>query len=104
MTTASDRQSVKRPRTSSSLLEITQKYDELWFDDGSIVLAVVDNGTRHIFKVHKSLLAKHSPVFRDMFTLPCPTSDETYEGLPVVAMPDSFRDLCDLLRVLYDPS
>ncbi len=37
--------------------------DEVWYADGNIVLAT----EKHLYRVHKSILAKYSTVFADMF-------------------------------------
>ncbi len=47
----------------------TKKRDnELWFEDRTVILVARDVE----FRVYKGLLADHSPVFRDMFSLPQP--------------------------------
>ena len=56
------------------------------------------------FRVHSFMLAHHSPIFSDMFALPSPSIADTYEGAPLVDMPDKAEDLADLLKVLYDPT
>lgn len=73
--------------------------------------------TRVIFRVHKSILSMHSPVFQGMFALPEVASgsgiagtsnlpgslDETYEGAPVVELSDTEEQVVKLLGVFYDP-
>lgn len=75
--------------------------------DGNIVIAAVETSetktVTHAFRVHQSLLSKHSTVFRDMFTLPQSLDVEQYEGVPVVKLPDRYRDVKGLLRMFYDP-
>ncbi|TDL26492.1 hypothetical protein BD410DRAFT_836375 [Rickenella mellea] len=81
----------------------------LWFKDGSVVIAASVDTSRHLFKVHTSVLSTHSHVFRDLFTLPqplagCQTEDmDTYDGLPLVIFPDAPDDIRDLLVALYYP-
>ncbi|KZT07954.1 uncharacterized protein LAESUDRAFT_698022 [Laetiporus sulphureus 93-53] len=70
---------------------------EFWFIDGSIVL--VASGVA--FRVYKGLLAHHSDVFRDMFTVPLPEDEESIDGCPVVHLCDSSEDLRHLLRVIF---
>lgn len=73
-----------------------------------------------MFRVHKSVLSMHSPVFNDMFTLPDTCSElvgrqaegvngtsgsvnETYEGVPVVELPDTVEQVEQLLSIFYNP-
>ena len=72
----------------------------LWFYDGSVVLKADDT----LFRVYSGLLAQLSPVFRDMFAFPqpCAGDDETYEGCPVVHMPDAADELQPFLRAMHD--
>ncbi|KAI9453282.1 hypothetical protein F5148DRAFT_482270 [Russula earlei] len=53
------------------------------------------------FKVHKSVLATSSPFFRDMFSLPQPSSDELVDGLPVVHLSEDEVVLNSLISMLY---
>lgn len=85
------------------------RHPDLWFSDGSVVL----KSDNIMFRVHMSVLSRHSVFFRDMFTLPQPipaasssnsnhSQDETVEGCPVVLLQDSADDLTSLLVALYD--
>ncbi|RDB26512.1 hypothetical protein Hypma_005667 [Hypsizygus marmoreus] len=81
------------------------RHSEFWLYDGSIVLAV--QGT--LFRVHQTILANHSEVFSDLFSLPQPKKDdndeeERIEGCQVVYLPDNAEDFVDLLRAIYHPS
>jgi len=65
-------------------------------EDGNTVL----QAEKILFKVHRSVLKAHSPVFEDMFHFP-PNADEI-EGCPVVQMMhDRAEDVEAMLRVLY---
>lgn len=110
----------KRRRISSSSSESTDGEDSLWnlqpkphktlwFKDGSIVLAT----DSHLYRVHKSVLAKYSSVFEDMFEFPAggrggagdaAYADESeWDGLPLVKMVgDSDESVYHLLMTLYD--
>ncbi|EIW56922.1 uncharacterized protein TRAVEDRAFT_81124, partial [Trametes versicolor FP-101664 SS1] len=74
---------------------------EFWYSDGNIILVARDVE----FRVYKGLLADHSLVFRDMFSLPQPhaTSSSTAAlaevPCPVVHLSDSPEDLRHVLRV-----
>ncbi|KAH9925681.1 uncharacterized protein BXZ73DRAFT_49935, partial [Epithele typhae] len=81
---------------------------EIWFEDGTLVLVVEDTS----FRVYKGLLTLHSPVFRDMFSFPPPSSDNISSHTPlmdgdpmhcaVVHLPDSVRDWRYVLRFLFN--
>lgn len=77
---------------------------------------------RTLFRVHKGILAKHSPVFEGMFTLPDPAEstnaarsrvgfgydahghlNKEYEGAPVVELSDTMEQVEQLIGALYDP-
>lgn len=73
---------------------------EFRYDDDSIILIARDVE----FRVYKGLLADHSPVFKDMFSLPQPpitasfSSTHTDLPCPVVHLSDSPEDLRHVLR------
>ncbi|KAF8578662.1 hypothetical protein K439DRAFT_1416998 [Ramaria rubella] len=69
------------------------------FDDGNIVL-VAEGLT---FRVHRSQMARHSPVFQDIFALPTTsaTKDICDECL-MVTLSDKADDITKLPRILYD--
>lgn len=95
-------------------------YPDLWFQDGSVILATESS----LFRVHISVLSRHSLFFRDMFRLPQPPQipsqrlspgvddlELDWEDLgmqcgeskcPVVQLHDSAEDLANLLFALYD--
>lgn len=59
-----------------------------------------------VFRVHKSILAMHSPVFSDMVALsvdPKKTGglDAEYDGAPLALMLDSTQNLEVLLTAIY---
>ncbi|TFY59748.1 hypothetical protein EVG20_g7671 [Dentipellis fragilis] len=57
-----------------------------------------------VFRVHKSILARSSSVFDDMFSLSAGEAMELYDGVPLVRMPDTGEDLESFLQYLYcDP-
>lgn len=49
---------------------------EIWFEDGNIVLQTEST----LFKVHQGVLARHSSIFFDMFSVPQPTTDMPHEA------------------------
>lgn len=80
-----------------------------WFEDGNIVLLVEDDNHNPLraFKVHRSVLARHSEVFETMLDIPQPTSGmssmiEHIDGCPMVRMYDHPEALSNLIKALYD--
>ncbi|KLO06821.1 hypothetical protein SCHPADRAFT_1002106 [Schizopora paradoxa] len=85
-------------------------HESFWFDDASIVLQT----DVHLYRVHKSTLAKYSSVFRDMLEMPSGgggngnaggggVDEDRWDGLPLVRMAgDDNRDVYHLLMTLYD--
>ena len=74
---------------------------DFWFSDGSIVVIVEDTA----FRIHKSVLSKHSEVFANLFTIPQPDDlNEVVEGCPTVRLVnDDLSDFTDLVKALYEP-
>jgi hypothetical protein len=96
----------KRPRHDSLLDEQKPSVDatvtrseNIWLRDGNVILRAEIT----LFKVHQSILAIHSAVFRDMFELPQPSSvqDEMLEGCIVLRLQDSTRDVNFMLDFFY---
>ncbi|KLO06257.1 hypothetical protein SCHPADRAFT_946238 [Schizopora paradoxa] len=90
-------------------LKQPKPHEKLWYDDGSIVLAT----DVHLYRVHKSILAQYSTVFKDMLDIPTGdgsradeggiVSAERWDGLPLVRMAgDSDEDVYHLLMALYN--
>ncbi|KAI0686099.1 hypothetical protein C8T65DRAFT_154058 [Cerioporus squamosus] len=75
--------------------------DELWFDDGTII--IVAQHTE--FRVYRSYLAERFAVFEDMLAFPQPTIPDESEDLPcpTVHVTDSARDWRNILRVMFHP-
>jgi hypothetical protein len=70
-----------------------------WFDDGSIVI----QAELTQFRVHRTMLSRHSQVFRDMFSVPQPVDPkDNIEGCPIVHLSESAQDVTHLLSALYD--
>lgn len=76
-------------------------HTDFYFDDGNIVLFAPPC----VFKVHKGQLARHSEVFENLFSLPYAgggSTNESYDGCPVVRMWDDPQDLYYFLKAIYD--
>ncbi|KAF9557088.1 hypothetical protein CPC08DRAFT_736881 [Agrocybe pediades] len=82
----------------SKELDLTNFQQKFYFSDGSVVI-IIENTA---FRVHQSLLARHSEVFNGMWGVPQPQQAEKYDGCPCVDLQDSVNDFVDVLRVIYD--
>ncbi|KAF7299840.1 BTB domain-containing protein [Mycena chlorophos] len=78
-----------------------ERVAELWFEDGTLVIVAQQTA----FKVHRSILAARSSVFRDMLAMP-QNADfvENLDGCPMVVLSDAPRDLICFLRAIFDSS
>lgn len=80
--------------------ESVMQSKRVWFDDGNVVLQA--ENVR--FRVHRSILSKHSPIFANLFTFPHPVTETTVEGCPVVHLHDGYQDVEHFLLAVYgDP-
>lgn len=79
---------------------------DLWFEDGNIILVSAQPNPTG-FRVHRSLLARNSEFFRDMFQLARPEDDvgglESSTGLQCTVLPlmDSAPDIQTFLNMIY---
>lgn len=71
---------------------------DIWFDDGSVILQAESTQ----FRVHRTILARHSSVFRDIFDVPRPHDESLIEGCPIIRLSDSAEDIRLALIALYD--
>lgn len=100
----------KRARLEDSEALLDTPDEEVWFSDGNIIVAAVDDvkNRRHLFKCHRGLLAKRLPALGDMFEAGIiagsASASEQFDGHPVVRLYDRHEHLKALLRALYDPS
>ncbi|OSC99302.1 hypothetical protein PYCCODRAFT_1373396, partial [Trametes coccinea BRFM310] len=69
-------------------------HSTLYFDDGNVILGA----GRTLFCVHRSLLAKHSVVLRDLFD----HSKEQFRGVLYVRMEETAEEVEALLNMVYD--
>ncbi|KAK2462905.1 hypothetical protein APHAL10511_005103 [Amanita phalloides] len=75
------------------------KSGEFWFDDGSVIIVVQDK----YFRVHQSILSRHSEVFENMFSFPQPSTQEIFEECSLMRLNDDLSDFVDLMKVVYHP-
>ncbi|KAF7974950.1 hypothetical protein HWV62_11011 [Athelia sp. TMB] len=95
---AEEQPSSKRKRVDSLEDVVDPVRSDVWYDDGNIVLQAQNTQ----FKVYRGILARSSPVFKDMFMLPQPPTEDTQlvEGCPVVKLFDSAEEVRYILRAL----
>jgi len=68
--------------------------------DGDVILRATNGTERRDFRVHKLFLSFSSPVFKDMFKIPQPSSAAA-DGVDVVDVTDPPRALELILRFIY---
>ncbi|KAI0038434.1 hypothetical protein FA95DRAFT_1613397 [Auriscalpium vulgare] len=74
------------------------RHQDLWLEDGTIVIVAEST----LFRVHKSVLRRHSDFFFDMFAMPQPEfTEEMVDGCPVVQFHDTAADVAHILSALY---
>jgi hypothetical protein len=66
--------------------------------DGNLVIRSSDLVD---FRLHKSVLAMASPIFRDTLSLPQPSDSEIADGLPMIRMSEDSELLNCLVSILY---
>ena len=79
------------------------KDENVDFPDGDIILRALGPPSRD-FRVHKLVLSLASPVFKDMFSLPQPTSEDpasSAAGVEIIEVTDPPDALDIILRMIY---
>jgi BTB/POZ domain len=94
---SSQTHSNKRARTVSETSEESLEQYEPWWDDGNIII-IAENKK---FRVHRSIIAAHSVVFKDMLCVG-QSEQELMDGCPFVRLHDSAKDLRHALKALYN--
>jgi len=80
-------------------LTSTTFFSDPWFNDGNIVL----QAEMAQFRVHRGVLAVHSVIFNNLFSLSgLVEGDEMVEGCAVVHLSDTAEDLQHVLKALYE--
>ncbi|KAF7351409.1 hypothetical protein MSAN_01572800 [Mycena sanguinolenta] len=73
---------------------------EIWMPYGDVILQVESTQ----FRINKDILARHSSIFRTLFSVPQPLNEPKLEGCPVVQLyGDDAKDWALMLEVLYNP-
>lgn len=76
------------------------KEENLWFDDGNIVIVAEYTP----FLVHKSVLSAKSEIFRDTFSIPqpqIPAETDALDGIPILRLSDRWSDVRKMLTMMY---
>ena len=81
-----------------SEVERLPQYQDLWFEDGSIVIAAQATS----YRLHRGVLARHCGVFRDMFSVPQGGQSLIAHGCPVVQLHDRSEHLTKFFTLIYD--
>ncbi|KAF8061792.1 hypothetical protein FPV67DRAFT_1422868 [Lyophyllum atratum] len=78
---------------------------DLYFPDGNLVILTRDDAGNHTyFRVHQSILSKHSKALSDhIFPGSPPPVRDVYDGVPLVEFQEDPRDLNIFLKFLYEP-
>lgn len=77
---------------------ISSQPSPFWFDDGSIIISIA----KERFKLHKSLLSRHSTLLESLSI--SQSADSDAKDVPTVEIPESLTNLKDftaLLKHLY---
>ncbi|KAF7337342.1 BTB domain-containing protein [Mycena sanguinolenta] len=83
--------------TNAEIPQDLVQEEALWFPDGTLVL----RAETHLFRVFPGILAAKSPVFQDMLSFPQPQNGESYDGCPLVHLPDSAADMTHFLKAIF---
>ncbi|KAF7311233.1 hypothetical protein MKEN_01024900 [Mycena kentingensis (nom. inval.)] len=71
---------------------------DLWYDDGTIVIQAGDAQ----YRVYRGTLARRSPIFQDLFSVPQPENETLVDGCPFVRLPDAEAEVTPFLKALFD--
>ncbi|KAK7691527.1 hypothetical protein QCA50_004926 [Cerrena zonata] len=85
--------------SSDMKLQPELRRSDIWFDDGNLVIQAGDQ----LFRVYKGMLTSISPVFKDLFLVAVPSSEdpEMIDGCPVIRVPDPSDEFHSLMKVLF---
>ena len=73
----------------------------MWLEVPDADSIIVRSSDQAYFRIHKSVLAISSPFFKDLLSRPQPPDAETFDGLPVVSLPEDAGLLNSLITLLY---
>ena len=87
----------KRPRLEDKDRSYIQ-HPTLYFDDGNTIISCKST----LFRVHRTLLSKHSPVFKALFERRAAKRAEPLLGCLHIAAEEDREEVEALLNVIYD--
>ena len=70
---------------------------KFWFEDGNVVLQAEYTQ----FRIHRSVLSMHCPIFRDMFACSLPENGPMVDGCPLIHLSETLEDVKNLVKILY---
>ena len=70
---------------------------KFWFEDGNVVLQAEHTQ----FRLHRSVLSMHCPIFRNMFACSLPENGPTVDGCPLVNLSETLEDVKNFVKILY---
>ena len=88
----------EREDSEAQVNPITPSPEVLEVPDANLIIRSSDHA---LFRVHKSVLAMASPIFKDLLSLPQPPDSESVDGLPVVELSEDSELLNSLISILY---
>ncbi|KAH7101758.1 hypothetical protein BKA62DRAFT_164997 [Auriculariales sp. MPI-PUGE-AT-0066] len=76
------------------------RHSDLWYEDGTLVLQANES----MFKVHRSILTRHSEFFSDMLQIAQSAGDEGTDARPLVVPYVDGETMAELLHIIYGPA
>ena len=70
---------------------------KFWFEDGNVVLQAEHTQ----FRLHRSVLSMHCPIFRDMFACSLPENGPAVDGCPLIHFSETLEDVGNFVKILY---
>ena len=70
---------------------------KFWFEDGNVVLQAEHTQ----FRLHRSVLSMHCPIFQDMFACSLPENGPTVDGCPLIDLSETLEDVKNFVKILY---
>ncbi|KAF8956202.1 hypothetical protein BDZ97DRAFT_1925676 [Flammula alnicola] len=78
-----------------------QMVPELWFQEADVIF----HAGNKLFRIHRSILSKRSPIFNDMFSIPQPHEADTMDdGCTHIHLPDREMDVYFFFLAIFDSS
>ena len=81
------------PQTKTTVI----RSSKFWFEDGNVVLQAENTQ----FRLHRSILSMHCPIFRDMFACSLPENGPTVDGCPLIHFSETLEDVKNFVKILY---